>query len=141
MIVLVLATVAIASFGGAVHGRRVEAAAERIIADVGLARTRALTTGSDVEVVFQPDLDTYTLPTIVDPDHSDRKYQVDLSKDPYEVEIVSVALIPPAALGDPIIITFDRRGQADRSATIVIRSGDRTLSVALDADTGRATRQ
>ncbi len=122
----ITAAVAIPSFGDSIAKMNAEAAAERIRADLELARRHAINTSSSQSVVF--DSDGYALPGMDDPDHPGQPYYVDLTGDQYGVTLDSVGL------GGDATIIFDGFGLPDSDVSIVIRVGDHEMTVSGDAD-------
>jgi type II secretion system protein H len=131
-ILAILASIAGVRYGGAVTRHRVEAAAERIAADVELLQNRARQTSRELTLTFRPGADSYGSSQIAALDNPDADYEVDLSRDPYQVDLVT------ATLGGDNAVVFDLYGKPDSGGTIQLRAGDWTATVTIDADTGRA---
>ena len=122
----IVAAVAIPSFGDSIAKLEVQAAAERIRADLELARRHAIATSAPQSVEF--DSDGYALPGMKHLDHPDQSYDVNLTGDQYGATLVSVNF------GGDSELVFDGYGMPDSGGSIVIRVGDhlRTISVDLD---------
>lgn len=122
----ITAAVAIPSFGDSLAKMNVEAAAERIRADLELARRHAINTSTSQTVEF--DSDGYALLGMDDPDHPGQPYYVNLTGDQYGVTLDSLDC------GGDTKIVFDGFGLPDSDLEIVIRVGDHEMTVSGDAD-------
>ena len=132
LIIGVLAASAGPRFAGTLEFYRAQSAAERIQADLGLARESARSNSSPVAVQFSPATDDYTIPAISHLDSPGLTYAVDIDA-AYDAEIVS------AVLGGDSVLTFDRYGQPDSGGTVTVQSGGTQQTVTVDSDTGRGS--
>ena len=128
----ILAATAAPRYSSALGGSRALAAAERVIADLRLARRHAMATSKAVTVSFDAAAEVYSIPAIVSMDHKEADYTVDLSDSPYSCGIDS------ASFGAGASVTFDRFGQASSGGTVTLVCGDRSRTVTVDAASGEA---
>lgn len=112
---------------------RGKSAAKRIQADLMYARQVAMNQGVSQEVNFSLPSNTYSMPTVPDPNGSATSYSVDLSSTAYPATIVAVDL------GGTSIVIFDRHGQPDAGGYVTVESGSHQYSVNLNQVTGRTT--
>lgn len=134
--VAVLAAVGIPRYAQSMNRYRVDIAARRVVADLGLARTAARSAGSGQAVDFSTPANGYTLTGMASPDRRSDTYAVKLGDEPYKVAVSSVTL--DAAPAGTTSVNFTRYGLPQYGGTIVLSSGGYTKSVVLDAVTGRA---
>lgn len=135
LVVAVLATlsaIAVPRFAAFLCNQRLEAAARRITVDLAYCQERARHSGATLRVRFNAVQDLYAMDGVTNPDHPGEAYSVRLAKEPYQVDVTS------ANLGGDAEIVFDAYGKADSGGTIVLRCGTRTLTVTVDAQSGKA---
>jgi prepilin-type N-terminal cleavage/methylation domain-containing protein len=132
-VVGVLAGIAVPRYANFLTRRRVEAAANRIIVDLALAQRQARLTGTSQEVKFDITRNTYRLANFADPDHAGVAYEAALWDQPYQTSIIS------AEFDGDAILAFDAYGAPDSGGTVVVRAGDRQITINVDAFTGRAS--
>ena len=131
LIISILAGIAVPQYANALAGRRLEAAATRIVADLSLARRQAQMSGTNQSVLFDAGNDSYVLVGVQHLHRAGEEYKVSLSQEPYRATIVS------AELGGDAEIIFDGYGVPDTGGTITIQVGARTKAINIDADTGQ----
>jgi prepilin-type N-terminal cleavage/methylation domain-containing protein len=131
VIISIFAAMAVPRFAGALTRRRVDAAAQRVQADLALAQRRAKLLSESQTVKFDPDANSYMLVDMENPDHAGEGYTVSLSEEPYK------ALITSVDLGGDKMIVFDGYGAPDSGGTIAIQLGDTAKTVTIMAATGR----
>ena len=112
---------------------RAQAAAQRLAADLNLARWQAKGGSVSQSVVFSGN--TYSMPGTYNAPNigtgpAGTAYAVDLSAEPYQAKLTLGAV--------PVTITFDRYGQPSTGGTLTVTSGVATRTVTLDANTGLA---
>lgn len=133
MIVVLIIGIVVASvaprFAASLELYRVQAAAQRIQADLSLAREYAISTSNPVTVEFSPSTEDYTIPVLDHLDSQNQIYRVDLV-DAYDAELIS------ATLGSDATLEYDHFGQPDSDGTIVLQSGATQQVLTIDADTG-----
>jgi len=128
-----LAALAVPRLGATLANRRAEWAAKRIVADFALARTQARATSQPVTVSFDPAADAYRIVNVPNPVRPAQEYVVNLSGEPYNVEIAS------ADFGGDGVVTFDEYGLPDSGGDVYLRAGDWLRRIVLDADSGLAS--
>jgi len=131
-IVAVLAAIAAPHYGRAAARYRADVAARRIIADLEYARITARTAGASRTVTFSPGANEYTITGLAGMDGR-TAYRVALGDAPYDAEILKVDL------GGDAAVVFDGYGAADSGGTVLVRVGEATRTLVLDADSGKAT--
>lgn len=119
-IVSVIGAVAIPRFAQATSNHRLEAAADRLIADLQLARTRARVASQEVVVSFDLADHQYSLTGA-----GGDKVGVDLSEAPYEVKIARIVLRSGNS------ITFNAFGVPQQTGVIFLTDGSNTQAVTL----------
>lgn len=125
-IIGVAAAIAAPRFSTAITRHRVESAAQRVAADLGLARSTARTVSMTRGLAFDATNDLYTLPQISDPDDATAsKYTVVLSEPPLNTDLMA------AWFGGDAMLTFDLYGVPDSEGLVVLRCGDEYRSVVL----------
>ncbi len=133
VIIGILASVGLPRFGSRVARHRVQAAANRVVADVALAQRRARLGSSAVTLSFTIATGKYTISGLADPDRPGVTYTVDLTDQPYEVRITSVDFDGSEQ------VEFDGFGHPDSGGTIVVGNGKQSVKVTVNGDTGQAT--
>lgn len=133
-IVGVLSAIAVPRFQRSIVKARADAAANRIAADLRLARARAIQKSTTQSVVFTRAAgnDAYGLPGVPGLANPSAAYRVSLSGEPYLASFVSVT-----AGGDQTLI-YDGFGVPDSAATIVVQAGEFQRTITVDATTGEA---
>ncbi len=129
-----LAAVAVPRYAQSLTRYSANAAAQRVIADLELARQRAAATSKTVDVVFDPAADTYAFTNLDHPDHPGTPYTVDLSADPYGADLRT------ADFAGRAYFKFSGYGRPDAGGTLTLGVGTHAFTIALDPDTGQATR-
>ena len=132
-ILAVMLAIAVPRYSTALGRYHVEAAAERVAADLDAARRVARQTSRGREVVFDSTANTlqYALPSL-DGDRVTRTI-TRLNDTPYRAELVSVDFSGASR------VTFDGFGQASSGGQVVVRSHGRERTVTLDASSGEAS--
>ena len=135
MIIAIMAGIAMPRFSSALARQRVDAAAKRIVVDLALAQQQARTSSASQNVTFNAAAGTYLLVGMPHPDHSGLDYEVSLTDEPYGAIIVS------ADFNGDVEIIFDIYGVPDSGGSVVLQVGGHVRTVAVDADTGKASVQ
>ena len=130
LILGILTSVAAGRFAESLSYYRADSAAQRVRADLELARHRARMSSSSQSVEFEPLDNTYLLPGIPDLDHSGSDYAVDLNLPPHTATIVS------ADFGGEVEVTFDGYGVPTNGGTVVVQSGQFQRTISVDSTTG-----
>lgn len=129
--IAVVAAIAAPRYMNSLARYRAEAAAARIVADLDLARNRAVTTNAAQTVDFQGF--RYRIPgmTGVSGAATSAEYRVDLSVEPYRLTRVT------ADFGGDGLVSFDAFGVPDSDGRIVVTCGPASKTVLLNVRTGR----
>jgi prepilin-type N-terminal cleavage/methylation domain-containing protein len=145
-IIATVATIAAPRYAMSLAAYRADAAARRIVADLGMARVMARTEGRRVRVKFDntANKDLYFFEDEPDPHDPEEDYTVDLQKDPYRAELVLIDFDTKEE------VAFDAYGAAVKHdsgkpfagpGTIVVASGGIQKTITVDTATGKATVQ
>ena len=131
VIIAMLASIAIPRFGDSIARQRADAAAQRIAADLKLARRIAVTTSMSQTVSFDTTELSYRLVGLPHLDHADQEYKVNLFEEPYSATGFSTDF------GDDSEVVFDMYGMPDSGGSVQVQMGEHYRTVTLDAVTGR----
>jgi prepilin-type N-terminal cleavage/methylation domain-containing protein len=131
-ILAIFAAIAAPRYATSAARYRAEAVAQRVVADLSLARSRARTTGASQAVVFKVESNEYSLQAVGAPSDSAFDYKVALSQAPYQATLVS------AEFGGDAQVVFDGYGGSDSGGSAVVRVGAIQKVVVLDANSGKA---
>lgn len=126
-IVSVLATIAVPRFTTSMNKCRADAAAQRIAADVDLARRAARASSASRRIEFNVAGDEYWIVGEADLDRSRQNYNVKLRNDPFCADLVS------ANLGGDATIVFDGFGEADSGGAVIISVGAEARTIQIGA--------
>jgi len=132
-ILALLAAVGLPRLANAAARTRVEAAAQRIAAELRAAQTRARQTSASQTIIFDLLTHQCLFPGLTDPDHPGTPFVLALAGPPYEVRIVR------ADFGGDAQLRFDGWGVPDSGGTVVIQCGEHARSIELAADSGEIT--
>jgi len=139
VVLALLGGIAVPRYSGAIARQSVNGAARRVVADLGVARRRAMLTDTIQSVTFDVSADRYVLNGMKHLTTSAAEYSVDLSGEAYGVNIALAEFVndtDPA--GDPTVV-FDIYGHPDSEGWVIIRKGAHVAWISLDGETGRAT--
>ena len=131
----IFAAIAIPRYANSIVRYRAGAAAQRVEADLVLARERARLTSQNVTVAFDPVNETVSIPLLAGLNHRAVAYLTDLTEEPYVANIVS------AVFNDMQEVTFNGFGIPDNGGTVKVCAGDVTMMITLDANTGEVNVQ
>ena len=142
VILTTLGAVASVRYAGAAATYRVEAAAARLSADLGLARQRAMSRATDVVFDLDKSAAIYRVRSRAEVLAASATsttsvagpIEVRLGDDPYHASISRMT----SSTGQPRAV-FDAFGSANADLSIEIRVGDRKRTVTLAGATGQAT--
>lgn len=132
-ILATFAAVAAPRYGGAVARYRVQAAANRIVADLARAQAEARASSSSRTVEFRTANNGYGIAESRSLNDRNSSYRVSLAAAPYESAILL------ADFGGDSIVRFDGYGVPDSGGTIVVRSGREKRTITVAPLTGVAT--
>lgn len=127
----ILSSVALVRFAGAAANYRADAATQRIVADIALARARALATSQTRKLTFTLSSSTYTLTNETSLRGGAAPYVVALTADPYLARLTSVSFA-----GNPQL-AFDPYGKPASAGTIRLSVGTVTRTLTVDGVTGQ----
>ncbi|MEK6674332.1 MAG: prepilin-type N-terminal cleavage/methylation domain-containing protein [Planctomycetota bacterium] len=134
VIIAVLSAMAVPRFGNSIALHSVDGAARRIAAEWDLARRIAMTKSQSKTIRLTNGTDPgYSLVGVPNPDHKAKTYSVSFAKDCHGVERVSYDF------GGDLDLIFDMYGVPDSAGQLVIRLGAHQRTIAIDAQTGRAS--
>ncbi len=132
LIVGILAAAAAPKFTDSLHWYQVQAAAERVRADLNMARRLAMSSSANRTIQFSTAGNSYTILGIDSPDRVGRPYTIQLGDSPYR------SLLMSTSLGGDEAVQFNYYGVPDSGGQIVIASGGFERTVQIDPDTGKA---
>lgn len=131
-VIAIVAAIATPRYANALTRYRAEAAARRIIADIGLAQQTAKTTSSSRTIIFDTTKHAYSISNVRALDGQSMTYVVALREPPYLARIASVDMDGDAKL------TFDGFGIPDSGGFVIVQAGDYQYTVVVDPETGAA---
>ena len=135
VIVAVTANIALPRWAASVQNYQLKMAGHQVIADLALAQSRANYSSAAVTVAFNTSAGTYQVLGMTDPNRGTGTYTVNLAAAPYRIAMAS------ASFNGATQITFDAYGTPTQGGTIVLASGNRQLSIVVDATSGKAVVQ
>lgn len=127
MILGIVAGVAAPRYADAIAQTHVDAAAHRVAADIRYARSEARRTSRATTITFADATDSYALTGVANLDRSTRAYQVDLSGEPYEVQMDSVDF------GGGASLSFDAYGAPDAVGYVRLQRGGHRIAITCNA--------
>lgn len=128
LLIGVVASGVVLRYGAFAQARRLEAAAQRVAADIAAAQQRARHASAPVTIDFRPGSDAYGVTRTRDLDRSSGAYVVKLAAAPYEVDLYSADFAGGLTLG------FNGYGVPTSAGVVRLRLGDRALSVNVAAN-------
>ncbi len=129
-VIAIVAAIATPRYANALTRYRAEAAARRVVADLGLARQTAKSTSSSRTVGFNVAQHSYVIPDVRELDSAGTMYRVQLQDPPYQAQIAFVDF------GGDASLTFDGFGIPDSGGFVVVQAGDYQYTVVVDPETG-----
>jgi len=130
MIMGMAAAIAMPRYAESMARYRAAAAAQRLEADLEWARERAKLISENVTITVDVEANTLVIAALAGLDDPSRAYVTDLNNQPYQADIVA------ATFGGETDVVFDGYGAPGSGGTIVVRAGEVTMNVVLNADTG-----
>lgn len=121
-----IAAIGMPRYASAGRRYRLDATARQIKLDLEYARTKARTSSTSQEIVFDVAADRYVLTGLLD-SSTGKTYTVIVSDSPFRTRIVSVEL----GAGSRLI--FDGYGRPDVGGEIVLQLGDDVRTIRVDA--------
>ncbi|MEM8738725.1 MAG: GspH/FimT family pseudopilin [Planctomycetota bacterium] len=132
LIVGLVAAIALPRYADALALHHADAAARRVVADLEYARAHALATSQTVEVAFDLDLDTLTVPGLAALDAPRQDHTTRLADEPYRADLTQ------ADFNQAPTVSFNGYGRPSSGGEVHLRVGSRTRTVRLDAHSGEA---
>ena len=131
-IIAVVAAIAAPRYASSLANYRVEAAAQRIIRDLGVARAEARSGSTNITVTFDVANNKYAIAGVAGLESSASPAGLTLSDAPYYAQLLN------ASFGIDEIVVFDGYGLPDSGGTVVVGVGGVTRNIVLDGQTGLA---
>jgi|SRR6478672_7748360 prepilin-type N-terminal cleavage/methylation domain-containing protein len=136
LIIGILAAVAVPNWATVLSKYRADAAAQRVVTDLGRTQSLAYSTSTTQTLTLNVTQSTYQIVGLSGLDTRSSTYTVDLTIEPYRSTLVS------ASFGGAAQISFNGYGQPTvAGGTVVLSSGGQTRTITVDATTGKATYQ
>ena len=132
-IMAIVAAIAAPRYGQAAARYRIDVAARRIAQDLSLASRQARNAGASRTVAFNAAGTQYTISNLSGLDKAAQGYRVDLLAEPY------CSRVDSADFGGDGTVVFNGFGQADSGGQVVLKSGNLTRTITLDAASGKAS--
>lgn len=142
-LIAVLASIGLGRFNGSLSHHGLSAAAQRVVADVELARQKATALGKSQTVTFVKSTAAYTLDGLADINRPELAYTVNLAAVPYECLLGNLDLDGTGGS----VLTFNGYGRPILSdgasasislLSITLQGGTAARMVLVDVQTGRA---
>ena len=132
VIIGIAGAIAVPRYVNSVTAYRVEAASKRIISDLAMVAQRARSEHRSITVSFSEVSESYKIDGIQSLDRRSTDYGVDLSADPYQINLSDIDFDKTA------VVTFDEYGRPDNAGQLTISAGSHKMVVAVDGSSGRA---
>lgn len=129
-IIAMVGAMAVPRYVQAVARSRLDAAANRLVADLTMGRNRAIAQSRTLKIGFDVATERYNFTGMADPVHPDSSYTVSLGAEPYRADIES------ADCGGDATLIFNGFGYPDSAATIALAVGNEKRTVVVDGTTG-----
>jgi len=133
VIIGIIASVTVPRVAKALAVQRLEAAANRIAADIALTQRQARITSVAKKIGFEVDSNRYGLSGVRHLDRASAIYTVNLADEPYGTELISADFD-----GDAELI-FDGYGVPDSGGVLLISCGVESIQITVAAETGAVT--
>jgi prepilin-type N-terminal cleavage/methylation domain-containing protein len=131
-VIAVIGGLAAPRVASALARQRADAAARRIVADLGLAQREAKAASADRTVAFEAGKECYTLNGVDHPDRPGAPYLVELAGEPYGAALVS------ANFGGDAELTYNGYGVPKKGGKVVLRIAAHCREINVDAASGAA---
>lgn len=128
----ILCAIAAPRYSASLNRYGAESAAQRIVADIGLAQSTARTASRNQIISFNVLANTYQMSNVRASDSAAMTYVVELSRAPYQARLIS------ASFGNAAQVSFDRYGAPSSAGAVVVQVGDVQKTIVLDVNTGKA---
>jgi prepilin-type N-terminal cleavage/methylation domain-containing protein len=137
-IIALLSAIAVPRIANSAAGSRASAAAQRIAADLNMARSRANITSTALTVTFTFATNQYQIPGIPDLVQPTSTYTVNLADEPYRAVLTSTTFTGSTQTTGAAQLSFNGYGVPSSGGTITISSGNASKVITIDAGSGRA---
>jgi type II secretion system protein H len=127
LIMGIMAAAAAPRYSEAMASYRVNAAANRVAADLRMIRQYARKTSVVQSVQFDAVANSYTAPSMPDLNQPSVAYAVNLTASEYVADVTS------ATFGGGSTIQFDIYGRPNQTGSVSLQSGNRTRTISVDA--------
>jgi prepilin-type N-terminal cleavage/methylation domain-containing protein len=127
LILGIMATVAAPRYSSALASYRINAAANRVAADLRMVRQYARKSSVVQTVQFDATANTYTAASMPDLNRPGSAYAVNLGTSEYVTDVTA------ATFGGGATVQFDIFGRPNLTGTVSLQSGSRTRTVNIDA--------
>lgn len=128
VIITIVGAVALPRYATAVAHYRLSGALNRVVTDIGAARSLAMAASKAQTITFNTPGNSYTVTGMTSLENNVSPYTVSLNAEPYKASILAVNF---GAMKQTV--TFDAYGTPDNSGLISLSCGGVTKSVAVDA--------
>jgi prepilin-type N-terminal cleavage/methylation domain-containing protein len=132
MLIAICAAIALPHYVDSVQHYQLDLAAQRIVADLALAQSRANNSSTSVTLSFSPASNSYQIAGLPAFDSPANTYSVNLAAAPYAVQLTS------ATFGSNSQIVFDGYGTPAQGGSIVITLGAEQHTITVDGTSGKA---
>jgi len=136
LVVAIIATIsmiAVPRYANAFSSYRAQSAARKVVADIQLARSRAMMQSSSQTMTFSVNLNRCQIVGMADLDRPTATYTTNFADEPYRATLKS------AAFGNSSSLVFNGYGVPASGGTIVISAGSSSKTITVNAATGEAT--
>ncbi len=128
LIMGILTAVAAPRYFDSLSKFRVEAASQRMVADMKLARREAQRTSSSKTIVFDLASNSYSVTGIDDFNRPGTAYRFNFGQSDYQVALES------ASFAGATTLTYDMYGRPSAAGVVVMSSGNNTETVGVDVN-------
>lgn len=135
IILAIISAIAAPRYTLAIQRYRLEMAANRVAADIGLAASYARAKGSSATISFAVSSSSYSIAGLTSTERRDEAHGVDLSRDPFGVSIQSVDFAGTNTL------TIKGYGTPTSGGTVRLRLGDLSKTISVAAGSGEVSVQ
>lgn len=135
VIISLLALMALPRYADAMARYRADAAAQRLAADLNLARQHAEDRSATVKVLFDLSADTLTATGMASLDVQGQDYITRFADEPYYADLISVDF------DSATMVQFDGFGEPTAGGQVVLSVGSLTRTIQFDRNTRRASVQ
>lgn len=135
VILAIISAIAAPRYSLAIQRYRLEMAANRVAADISLAKSYARAKGSSATISFSASSSSYSIAGLTSTERAGEAHGVDLSRDPFGVSIQSVDFAGTNTL------TIKGYGTPTSGGTVRLRLGDLSKTISVAAGSGEVSVQ